>query len=206
MKPIHQIQVLLTGCFLFMCSPGASASLYDIICVECQLLNADYILQNSSGVMDSGPIILPPNSGDFQFDTFGHVAAAKNSHFYYNSGTYQFVTSGDIYSPSHTISMTVNPGQIGMFFQFDWNGSTSEMLNVFDVVHRNNGDMVLTSVDVDGNGIDGFAIPQGVFVGTDLALNFTVTTTPLPAAFWLFISALPGLLFFTRRKKLTLQN
>ncbi len=199
MKLVYPMQVLLTGCFLFICATKASASLYEIICVECQLSDAGYTLQDSSGVVDSGPVIFPSSSGDFQFNTFGLVATARNSQFYYNTGTYQFITSGDTYLPAHTISMTVNPGQIGMFFQFNWNGTTSDALNVFDVAY-NNGDTILTPTDVDGNGIVGFAVPQGAFVGTDLALNFTVAT-PLPAALWLFVSAIPGLFFFARRKK-----
>ncbi len=195
-----QIQSLFAACLLLFGATRASASLYGIICVECQLQQASYTLQNSSSTSLSGPVIFPSAAGDFQFNVFGQLATAYNSSFFYNTGTYSFATTGNTTVPSQSISMTVNPGQIGMFFNLDWNSTTSDVLNVFNVKHIN-GDTIFTPVDVDGNGVVGFNILQGPYPGLDLSLNFTVTTVPLPAAFGLFASAIPVLLFFARRRK-----
>lgn len=190
MKSGNKLQVLLAGILLLSASLQASASLYEIICVECQLTEASYTLQDSSTVFDSGPIIFPSLNGDFEFDVLGQIATAYNSSFFYNPGDYQFGSA----------SMTVGSGQLGMFFLVDWNDNISvEIVNVFDLSYLGS-DMILTPTDVDGNGVVGYAIPEGPYPGVDLALNFTVTT-PIPAAFWLFASGLLGLLHIAKRKE-----
>lgn len=186
---------------LFLSSSPALASLYDIVCVECSLTTANYEFNDPNiGNVASGNLTVTDYSSGFEIDSFfGFPLIAHDVTFYWGSGTYSFDSIGDSVTSGQNISMTVNSGQLGMHFLFDWSVSTDiDVLNVFDVSYLN-GDMVLTSTDVDGNGIVGFAMVDGPFQGVDMATNFVVAT-PIPAAAWLFGSGLLGLLGVAKRK------
>lgn len=179
------------------------ASLYDLICVECTLVSATYqVTDPVIGDVGSGNLTVSDPSSGFQIDSFyGFPLVAHDVNTYWGSGTYTFNSIGDSATPGQAISMTVNPGQIGMHFLFDWSIHTDiDVLNVFDVSYSGS-DMILTSTDVDGNGRIGFAMVDGPFQGVDMATSFVIAT-PVPAAAWLFGSGLMGLLGVARRKAL----
>jgi hypothetical protein len=187
---------------IFLSSLPVSASLYDIVCVECTLTNAIYEFTDSGiGNIASGNLAFPSVTGDFEIENFfGFPLVAHDVIFYWGTGTYNFDSVGDSVTPGMNISMTVNTGQVGMHFLFDWHGNTDiDVLNVFDVSYINS-DTLFTPTDVDGNGIVGFAMVDGPFQGTDMATRFVVTT-PIPSAVWLFGFGLLGLIGISRRKK-----
>lgn len=188
--------------YMFLFSNYASASLYDIICVECTLQEASYEFNDSSiGNVANGNLTAPNATGDFEIDNFfGFPLVAHDVTFYWGSGTYIFDSVGDSVVPGINISMTVNPGQVGMHFLFDWHGNTDiDVLNVFDVSYIGS-DTIYTPTDVDSNGIVGFSMVDGPFQGSDMATAFVVAT-PIPTAVWLFGSGLIGLIGIARRKK-----
>ncbi len=201
MKMRHKLSVLPTGFFLLFVSLNAQASFYDIVCVECSLIDASYTLEDGSGNVTGDALVFPNAYDDVDFELFSSTATSYNSSFYFNPGIYTFDSQGDSITAAQTISMTVNSGQVGMHFLFDWDGNTAiDVLGVFDVQNVN-GDLIYTPTDVEGNGIVGFTMVDGPFQGVDIVLNFTVAT-PVPAAFWLFASGLVGLLHIGRRKKI----
>ncbi|MFK5892568.1 MAG: hypothetical protein QM504_05060 [Pseudomonadota bacterium] len=182
-------------------SSSALASLYDIICVECTLQTAQYEFNDlSTGTMVSGNLTVPGTSSDFQIDNFfGFQLIAHNVNFFWGTGVYTFDSVGDSVTPGRNISMTVGANQVGMHFLFDWHGNSNiDVLNVFDVSYLN-GDMTLTPVDVDNNGIVGFSMVEGPFLGADLATSFVVAA-PVPSAVWLFGSGLLCIIGITKRK------
>lgn len=187
---------------LLLLSLPVRASLYDIVCVECTLTQATYEFNDITlGHIADGDITFPSAIGDFEIeDFFGSPLVAHDVTFYRDTGTYSFDSIGDSVAPGETITMTVDSGQVGMHFLFDWNGKADiDVLNVFDTSYIN-GEMIYTSTDVDGNGIVGFAMVDGPFQGTDMATNFVVAT-PIPAAVWFFASGLLGLIGISRCKK-----
>lgn len=190
----------VTYLILLLSSLPASASLWDIVCVECSLDDANFRVIDTSGVDTSSPIVFPGVSGDFSADFFGFDLIAHDVNFYWNSGTYNFDSIGDAVTPAQNISMSVNPGQVGMHFLFDWHGNNDiDVLAVFDVTYSS-GNIIYSPTDVDGNGVVGFTMVEGPFQGADASVNFTVAT-PVPAALWLFGSGVIGLISVARRKK-----
>lgn len=182
----------------------AHASLYSLICVECTLLSATYEFTDPGDVtVGSGSLTVPDPSSGFQIDSFyGFPLVAHDVNTYWGAGSYSFDSVGDLVTPGEAISMTVNPGQIGMHFLFDWHDNSNiDVLNVFDVSYSA-GDMILTPTDVDGDGRVGFAMVEGPFRGTNMAVSFVIAT-PVPAAVWLFGSGLVGLLGMALRKART---
>ncbi len=197
----HQLLLKITAIFLLFNSTPSFASIYDIICPECTLQTAQYEFNDPLlGQIASGVLTVPGASSDFQIDNFfAYPLMAHDVNFYWVAGTYTFDSIGDLETPGKSISMTVNANQIGMHFLFDWHGNADiDVLNVFDVRYLG-GDMILTPVDVDANGLAGFSMVEGPFLGVDMATSFVVAT-PLPATVWLFGSGLIGLIGLTRRK------
>jgi len=197
-------RILLTtvpALLILLNSLSARASFYDIVCVECRLETAEYQFSDTDGkLFASGDLTVPGASSDFEITQFfSFPLIGHDVEFFWGAGTYTFDSVGDVNNPGQDISMTVNAGQVGMHFLFDWQSYVNiDILNVFDVSYLN-GDMTLTPVDVDGNGVVGFSMVDGPFLGSDMATNFVVAT-PVPAAAWLFGSGLIGLVGFARSK------
>lgn len=192
---------LLSGLLLTSSLP-ASASLWDIVCVECSLLDANFsVIDLQSGVITSSPINLPGSTGgDFDAVFFGKDLIAHDVNFYFNPGTYHFDSMGDSITLPQTISMTVNPGQVGLHFLFDWGGNNDiDVLSVFNV-STVGGVTTYAPTDVDGNAVLGFRMVDGPFQGIDASVNFVVAT-PVPAAAWLFGSGLVGIIGLSARKR-----
>lgn len=177
----------------------ASASLSDLVCVECTLEEANFTIINPNGTTASSPLTYPGIGGDFSAEFFGFDLVAHDVNFYWGAGTYTFDSEGDSVAPPRNISMTVNPGQVGLHFLFDWHNSTDiDVLAVLDIV-QSPGKIVYTPTDVDGNGITGFAMVDGPFQGIDASVDFEVAV-PVPAAAWLFATGLLGLAGVARKK------
>jgi len=193
---------IIPSLILLLSSSPAFASLYDIVCVECSLTSATYEFNEpGNGHIASGDLTINDLSSGFEIDYFfGYPIVAHDVSVFWGPGTYEFDSFGDSATPGQQIEMTVNSGQIGIHFLFDWyDNNNIDVLNVFDVTYADSN-MILTSTDVDGNGIVGFTMVDGPFQGVDMATNFVVAT-PIPAAAWLFGSGLIGLVGFARRKK-----
>ena len=88
------------------------------------------------------------------------------------TGTYTRSDGG-----SGEITATVNPGQLGGYFELEWSLNTFRTFMVWDVVESADGGNY-TTVDSDGDGIPGHALVAGPFVGITLIYDFTVGTPP----------------------------
>jgi len=198
---IKSLFTVIPSMILLFSSSPAFASLYDIVCVECSLTGNYEFTEHNNGNTASGDLSFSDLSSGFEIESFfGFPLIAHDVSVYWGPGTYAFDSNPSSSTSGQQIEMTVNSNQIGMHFLFDWSVYTDvDVINVFDVSYLN-GDMILTSTDVDGNGIVGFTMVDGPFPGDlDMATNFVVAT-PIPAAAWLFGSGLIGLVGFARRK------
>ena len=144
------------------------------------------------------PVDFSPPAGDFGFMYLGNPGVGYNSTFYATEGTYDFIFDSDPYVPSVPVSMTVGVDQLGMRTFIDWNGNTFDILTVWDVTTLGNL-TTLMAIDLEGDGIRGFLMPNGPFAGFNFIMDVTIAT-PIPAAIWLFGSGLIGLIGLARRK------
>ena len=118
----------------------------------------------------------------------------------FGPGTYSFATvEGGTYT-----GVVVGAGQVGGHILFNWGANSNiDVVNVWDV----GAGGVYTSVDapagnpVNPDGIPGFGMIDGAFLG--FGANFDFTAVPVPAAVWLFGSGLLGLVGVARRRKAT---
>lgn len=149
--------------------------------------------------LHTGAVPLDFNSamGDFDFMYLGVPGTGYNSSFY-NEGSYDFILDSDPNMPPASVTMTVGPDQLGMQTYIDWGVNTYDVLVVWDIATTGNL-TTLTAIDMDGDGIRGFKMPNGPFQEFNFVMDVSIET-PVPAAVWLFASGLIGLVGLARRK------
>ena len=139
---------------------------------------------------------------------FGNWTAHSGT-LYDTAGTYEFTAGNNCGYPNSSgcvYQVELLDGYTMGHILFNW-GATADIdvLNIWDA----NGN----SVDIDGDGIAGWGMIDGAFIGFNA--NFTVSpgsplpiqsyagaasVVPVPAAAWLFGSGLLGLVGVARRK------
>ena len=114
----------------------------------------------------------------------------------FGPGTYTFDASNAQDGSIMITNVVVGAGQVGGHILFNWGGNNDiDVVNVWDVAGA-----TYTATDVEGDGVAGYDMVDGPFVGYSAAFSFTAPV-PVPAAVWLFGSGLLGLVGVARRKK-----
>ncbi len=161
--------------------------------VESQLLGSDINILSSEGsvVGASDANWMTPSTGDFEFSIAGVTGTGAIDEVY-SAGAHTTSTIADSVFPSQNVTWEVNNNQLGMHSILDWNFNQWDLFVVWDL--NTNGSVInYSATDMDSNGVRGFQFVNGPFAGLDMTLD-VVITTPVPAAFWLFISGMLGLL------------
>ena len=202
------LECMLLAAILIAANSGAQATIYNVtglfkmfnpsgsqIGVDDPFVNGTY----NDAVPTSMALASPqPFQGLLWTANGGSVETAPN--------TYTFeacLSDGSSFcSPPAPISMTVGANQWGGHLLFNWGSSVNiDVLNVWDVVNNLDGSISLNSTDPEGDGIFGIPMVDGPFKGFSVSYDLTLTAVPVPAAVWLFVSGLLGLVGMARRKK-----
>ncbi|HHJ13646.1 MAG TPA: hypothetical protein ENJ79_04620 [Gammaproteobacteria bacterium] len=186
--------------------PAQAVSLGNLLSVPIEAtatVTADMIDSNSMSLTGGAgsPVDIYPATGDYTFSWLGFTATGYNTELFATPGAYSFTTVADADFPSTTVSMVVGDGQLGMHSLVDWNMNTFDVFVVWDILAAGNT-LTLTATDMDNDGIRGYQMVSGPFVGTNFVMDATIVT-PIPAAFWLFGSGLTLLSGIAKKRQST---
>lgn len=101
----------------------------------------------------------------------------------YGPGTHTVSVNGDgldAHSGDGNVTFTVGAGQLGGNIDVSWNLNNGiDVFQVWDVTVIPGVETLYTSVDGDGNGLQGMKIIDGPFIGLDVGFNMAA---PVPEA------------------------
>ena len=117
------------------------------------------------------------------------------------SGNHPLLDTGLDWSMTN-LSFVINPDSTisasGNFLWTNYSGLTTSTYSQLSQPLGAYGELIALDGDMDG--IKGQVLFDGPFAGNTIYLEGTISTIPLPAAFWLFGSGLLGLIGISRHK------
>jgi len=128
----------------------------------------------------------PAYTGQINYDTVIQAGSANFDQVLFNG----------FYLDIHDVALTQTGGTIHANGLWDW-GVVSDNVPIswdWAITALSNGAISLALLDTDNDGTPGTAMTSGPFVGFTFAIEGVASPVPVPAAAWLFVSGLIGLL------------